>query len=32
MIPKIAPEAPTVTASGRLNSSAPAEPAMPETK
>ena len=32
MTPKIAPEAPTVTASGELNTSAPAEPAIPETK
>jgi len=32
MIPKIAPEAPTVTAKGPVSSSAPAEPASPETK
>ena len=32
MRPKIAPEAPTVTANAELNQSAPAEPASPETK
>ena len=32
MIPKIAPEAPTVTASGPVSRRAPAEPASPETK
>ena len=32
MSPKIAPDAPTVTANAELNQSAPAEPARPETK
>ena len=32
MRPKIAPEAPTVTANAELNQSAPADPASPDTK